>query len=289
MKNILITGASGFIGSALKTEIENSIYNVLTFNSSDGDISQTNLADFYGSTDIDHIFHLAAKTFVPKSWVEPIEFYRTSIMGTQQVLELCREKKISLTYVSSYLYGTPEKLPISETHRIKPNNPYSHSKYLTEELCKFYSEYFDVKITIIRPFNIFGHNQDSNFLIPHIINQVKNSDVIKVKDLEPKRDYIFMDDLIWALKKTINIKKNFSVFNLGSGHELSVQQIIDVIQKVANTDKKVISENIQRRNEINSVVADITKAKNELDWHPRYDFEQGIRKIFLELERGNRF
>ncbi|MFY4804662.1 NAD-dependent epimerase/dehydratase family protein, partial [Aliarcobacter butzleri] len=84
-----------------------------------------------------------------------------------------------LTFVSTYLYGVPEKLPISENDEIKSNNPYAHSKYLAEELCRFYSDYYNVKVTIARPFNVFGKNQKDIFLIPLIIKQVLYADVIK--------------------------------------------------------------------------------------------------------------
>ena len=150
MKKILVTGASGFIGQSLIANLQQKNYQVLTFDSKDGDISTFNLSQKYTSEKIYHIFHLASKTFVPDSWQNPLEFYETSILGTGQVLELCRHKNIPLTFVSAYLYGQPEKLPISEDDKVKSNNPYAHSKYLAEELCRFYSEYYDVKSKTIQ-------------------------------------------------------------------------------------------------------------------------------------------
>jgi len=287
MKKILVTGASGFIGQSLIANLQQKNYQVLTFDSKDGDISTFNLSQKYTSEKIYHIFHLASKTFVPDSWQNPLEFYETSILGTGQVLELCRHKNIPLTFVSAYLYGQPEKLPISEDDKVKSNNPYAHSKYLAEELCRFYSEYYDVKITIARPFNIYGKNQKDIFLIPYIIKQVLNDDVIKVKDLYPKRDYIYLEDLITGLIKTLNNKKHFSIYNFGSGEELSVQEIIDIIQKVAGTNKEVISEKQVRQNEIMSVMADISKVKKELKWEPKYSFEQGLQEILKDTKHAN--
>lgn len=284
MKNILVTGSSGFIGVALVDALKNMGLNILKFDSLDGDISEYDFCQEYKNIDIHHIFHLAAKTFVPDSWENPLEFYKTSVLGTGQILELCRHKNIPLTFISAYLYGLPEKLPISEDDKIKSNNPYAHSKYLAEELCRFYSEYYNVKVTIARPFNIFGKNQKSMFLIPFIIKQVLNDDVIKVKDLYPKRDYIYLDDLINGLVKTIDNKKQFSIYNFGSGNELSVQAIIDIIQKIAGTNKEVLSEKQERLNEIMNVVADISKAKRELGWQPEFSFENGIKDIIEDLK-----
>lgn len=286
MKSILVTGAKGFIGLSLINALKSLGFRILEFNSTMGNISEYNFLKEYQNTDIYHVFHLAAKTFVPDSWEKPLEFYKTSVLGTGQILELCRHKNIPLTYVSAYLYGLPEKLPISEEDKVKSNNPYAHSKYLTEELCRFYSEYYNVKITIARPFNIYGRNQKDMFLIPYIIKQVLNDDVIKVKDLFPKRDYIYLEDLVNGLVKTLDNNKQFSIYNFGSGKELSVQEIIDIVQKVVGTNKKIISEKQERKNEIMNVIADIKKAKEDLNWKPIYGFEDGIVEILKEIKHA---
>ena len=284
MKTILVTGASGFIGSALVNQLKLSGFNILEFNSSMGDIVEFDFSTEYKDKKIQHIFHLASKTFVPDSWENPIDFYKTAVIGTGNILELCREQNIPLTFVSAYLYGLPEKLPICENDKIKSNNPYAHSKYLAEELCKFYAEYYSVKITIARPFNIYGKKQKDIFLIPYIIDQVLNNDDINVKDLNPKRDYIYLDDLIDGLIKTLDKTNNFSIYNFGSGTELSVSEIIKVVQNVAGMNKKVISEKNERKNEIMNVIADISKAENDLDWKPKFKFEDGIREIIKDLK-----
>lgn len=284
MKTILVTGASGFIGSALVNQLKSIGFNVLEFSCSMGNISKYDFLKAYKNKDIKHIFHLAAKTFIPDSWENPIDFYKTSVIGTGNVLELCRDENIALTFISAYLYGLPEKLPISEDDKVKSNNPYAHSKYLAEELCKFYSEYYGVRVTIVRPFNIYGKKQKDLFLIPHIIKQVLNDDTIKVKDLNPKRDYIYLEDLIDGLVKTLYCNKQFSIYNFGSGTELSVNEIIKIVQEVASTNKEIISQNHERRNEIMNVVADISKAKNDLNWTPKYSFEDGIREILEDLK-----
>jgi len=286
MKNILVTGSSGFIGSALVEELNNQNYNVIQFDRLAGDISDINFYEKYKNVNINHIFHLAARTFVPDSWINPMQFYKTSVLGTGNILELCRHKNIPITFVSAYLYGLPEKLPISEEDKIKSNNPYAHSKYLAEELCRFYSDYYGVKITIARPFNIYGKNQKDIFLIPHIINQVLNDKSINVKDLNPKRDYMYLGDLINGLIKTLHRSKQLSIYNFGSGEEISVAEIINIIQRIVGTNKEVISEKKERKNEIMHVIADISKAKNDLDWAPKFSFEDGIKEIIMDIKDG---
>lgn len=279
MKSILVTGATGFIGSALVSQLESMNFEVIQFSSVDGDISDINFTERYENTKFFHVFHLAAKTFVPDSWKNPIDFYKSAVLGTINILQLCSAKKIPLTYVSAYLYGIPENLPINEEHRVRPNNPYAHSKFLAEDLCKFYSKFYDVNISIVRPFNVYGKGQKKTFLIPFIIDQVLHKETIKIKDLNPKRDYIYLDDLVRGLINTLNSKEKFSIFNLGSGASLSVSEIIQIIQKVAGTNKKVVSEEEERYNEIMNVVADIKKSKKYLDWVPAYNFEEGIKEI----------
>lgn len=282
MKTALVTGANGFIGSALTKSLEQGNFKVLKFDLDEGDIAETGFIERYKKARIDYVFHLAGKTFVPDSWEKPVEFYKTAVLGTAQVLDLCRDKRIPLTFISAYLYGIQPASCISESNKCKPNNPYAHSKYLAEELCRFYSMYYKTKVVIVRPFNVYGKNHNSVFLIPHIIKQVLECKTISVKDLKPRRDYLYLDDLISGIVKTINVKASFSIFNFGSGKSLSVEEIIEIIQKVAGTNKQVQSEKKERENEIADVVADISKAKKELNWRPKFSFKQGIAEILKE-------
>lgn len=276
MGKIMVTGASGFLGKYLTRRLLLKDYDVVQITSKHGDIAGGNPLKNIDTSYISHVFHLAAKTFVPNSWENPESFYHVNVNGTKNVLEICRKNNISMTLVSAYLYGRTEKFPISESDAIVPNNPYAHSKYLAEQLCEFYAKEFGVKVTIIRPFNIFGYGQDENFLIPHVIKQAMNHAFIRVKDLYPKRDYIYVEDVVDALLLTLNPKNCFSVYNIGSGYSVSVRQIIDLIQENIGTKKEIVAENIVRPNEISNVIADISKANCELNWFPRHSFVSGL-------------
>ena len=137
MKTILITGSNGFIGTQLKKHLNQDQYTIFEFNEEDGDIVQADSLSRFDDHKIDHIIHLAGKTFVPESWENPYRFYTVNVIGTMNVLEFCRKYNISLTFISTYLYGNPKLLPINENSEISPNNPYAHSKYLAEQLCHF--------------------------------------------------------------------------------------------------------------------------------------------------------
>lgn len=253
-----------------------------------GDIASPETLAAFAQQDIAHVFHLAGKTFVPDSWNDPQAFCRTNILGMLNVLEICRKKRIPVTYVSAYVYGHPDSLPIGENNAVRPSNPYALTKRLAEEICEFYASTHDLPVTTIRPFNVYGIGQAENFLIPTIIGQVlDHRDEIVVKDLAPKRDYIYLEDLVTALLATLEKAEGYRVYNIGSGISLSVQDVINVIQNVANTRKKVVSDNVARNNELMDVIADISKARTELGWNPSFSFRAGIEGIIRSKRRGN--
>lgn len=284
---ILVTGATGFIGRRLVQMLRHSGHQVLGLASADGDIADTATFAKFRQMPLDYVFHLAGRTFVPDAWREPVEFHRVNMLGTLNVLELCRSKGVPLTFISSYLYGVPDSLPMPETHRIDPNNPYALSKLMAESASDFYAHYYDVPVTVIRPFNIYGIGQKAHFLIPEIIAQVKAGEPIHVKDLKPRRDYLYLDDLVDGLLRTLQNATGYRVYNFGFGSSLSVRQIIDAIQTVAGTSLDVVDDGQPRRNEIPDVYADISKARRELAWSPKYSFEDGIREILGPVEQGN--
>jgi GDP-4-dehydro-6-deoxy-D-mannose reductase len=287
MNKILITGAQGFLGSVLRQRCTLAGNAVLGLGAEEGDIADSSTCRRYNEEAVSHVFHLAAKTFVPDSWTKPMDFYRTNVMGTENVLEFCRRKNVPLTYVSAFVYGNPSSLPIAEEHPVVPNNPYAHSKYLAEQLCEFYSAHYQVKITVIRPFNIYGAGQAGRFLIPHVVRQVLHEDVIKVKDLRPKRDYVYVDDVADALMLTLGPSAAYSVYNIASGGSLSVQEIIDIVQQAANTNKPVEEEAVVRPNELFDVFADITRARQGLNWRPKHTFREGIAKLIQHEIKGD--
>ena len=282
MNNILVTGSEGFIGKFLVLRLNNEGHNVLKFDFQNGDISDKNSLNIFDNSTIKHVFHLAAKSFVPESWKNPFDFYNTNILGTTNVLEFCKKHNCSLTYISSYVYGSPDYLPIDEKHKVTSYNPYSHSKILAEEVCEFYSKNFNIKTCIIRPFNVYGPIQSDMFLIPEIIKKAINEECVEVMDLKPKRDFIYIDDLIDALILSIN---KTGIYNIGSGYSYSVEEVIKLVLEKLEIKKIYKAKNISRENEIFDVVADISKAKHELNWQPKTTFEVGIENICSHFKK----
>ncbi len=283
MSEILVTGSTGFIGKHLISKLKNADNEVMGINNANGDIADE--ATWLNLPPAAVVIHLAASTFVPASWKNPAIFLKTNLLGTISALDYCKRYGSRMVFLSSYLYGNPDKLPIPETAELRPNNPYALSKKLAEEACEFYSKYHGIDVTILRPFNVYGPGQTENFLIPSIIKQIISGNSIYVKDLEPKRDYIYIDDLIDAITKASKLKDRFSVFNIGTGKSYSVAELIELTQKVLGKNLPIHSSNERRPEEIMDTVADITKASIFLDWQPKWTLKEGIESISRNFKR----
>tara|TARA_X000000368_G_scaffold417551_1_gene414272 strand:- start:677 stop:1519 length:843 start_codon:yes stop_codon:yes gene_type:complete len=275
---VAITGTDGFIGQKLiqlfkKNNIETISINRETFS----DISNWNNVKDIKKFDI--LIHLAAKSFVPDSYISPRNMFNANINGTLNMLELCRKNKARLIFTSSYVYGNPSYLPIDEKHPIKAFNPYAQSKIIGENLCEIYSNNFDISVVVLRLFNVYGKGQSENFLIPSIIKQIKSEKIV-LNDLNPKRDYIYIDDLLDVYFKLINKEfSGFKLFNIGSGESVSIKKIISTIELKINKKFDIISLDKIRKNEIKETKADISKISKYINWQPKISFKDGLHKI----------
>jgi len=278
MKNeiILVTGATGFLGRHLVAALESQGFTVRRHSSAEGDIAHCTLP----MEGVSRVLHLAGKSFVPESWQNPPAFYETNVLGTVNVLEHCRRSHAALTLISSYVYGQPHKLPIAEDHPLAVANPYAHTKILAEETARFYEQCFGLNLLTVRPFNIYGPGQTGPFLIPSIVRQALDPacDAIRVQDLRPKRDYLYVGDAVSFLIASIG-RGTRGVFNLGSGISTSVAEIAELVNRAAGLKKPVVSNNQQRPGEIMDVVADISHAAAELDWRPSTSLANGIAAV----------
>jgi nucleoside-diphosphate-sugar epimerase len=268
-----VTGADGFIGSHLVIALRASGYRVFTHSRRQGDIKDCHLS-FEG---IGHVFHLAGRTFVPDSWVDSLGFYEVNLLGTVNVLEFCRAQAASVTLMSSYVYGPPARLPISEDDPLRAFNPYSHTKILAEQTGLYYQRQFGVPVTIVRPFNIYGPGQDRRFLIPSILTQAVDPGqaAIVVADLRPRRDYLFISDLTDLLTCTA-FRREGGIFNAGSGSSWGVGDVVALVNGLLPKPKPVHIEGLVRPNEVNDVIADISRARHEFGWMPRVTLRDGL-------------
>ena len=283
----LVTGSEGFVGRHLVSSLKQKGAEVLEIDVQKGvDLTKNKQIDDYikNTSSLDIIFHLAAIVFVPYSFKNPWITYKTNLLGTLNMLEIARKMDVKkFVFASSYVYGTPKYLPIDENHPLQANSPYNRSKIIGEELCRGYYEEYGCKCIILRPFNIYGIGQNKQFLIPEIIDQLQFNKIV-LRDPNPKRDYVYIDDVVSAyIKVAINDFFGFETFNIGTGCSYSVKEIVDKIIKLSKKKEVVINyTNKKRENEINNIVANIQKAKDKLSWQPLIDINKGLSLILKE-------
>jgi nucleoside-diphosphate-sugar epimerase len=275
-----ITGATGFIGRHLVAALHAEGMEFRTHHSGLGDIQSAEF-DLAGMT---HVIHLAGRSFVPDSWNNPRDYYRVNVQGTANVLEQCRRHRIPVILVSSYVYGQPRKLPVAEDHPREPLNPYAHSKMLAEEIAEFYRQVFELPVTIIRPFNVYGPGQDSRYLIPLLVRQAMDPavDRFEVADARPRRDFLYVDDLVDLLCASLRSHPGVTV-NAGSGRSFGIRDIVDILNRELPRPKTLYSRDENRQTEVMDVVADITLARSLFGWRPRVSLEEGLRRMLRSV------
>lgn len=285
MKKILLTGANGFIGKNIR-EILNNEYEIIEVTrGSKYDINK--LESLLEIDNIDIVIHTAAKTFVPESFNSPYAFYKFNISSTLNIAEYCRIKKVKkLIYLNSYTYGTPKYLPIDEQHPVSFHSPYNRSKYIAEELLFNYLS-GSVDVISLRLFNTFGKYQNKEFLIPSILKQAMENKVITVKDLKPKRDFIYIKDIVSLIKCIIDTDNAQGIYNVGSGSSYSVEEIINIIIDVLDVNNNISSENIRRPDEVMDCVANIEKIKKVFGWQKQYSIYDGIIDYINEVRKND--
>lgn len=280
---IAVSGSGGFVGRHVCKCLEEKGYTIVPLDILDGK-DMCNPTIIEEVPQVDCFIHLANLVYVPASYQNPVKFYSVNYLSTLHALEICRKYGAKFIYISSYIYGTPQFLPVSEEHPVNPFNPYAQTKIICEKLCEGYNRDFNIKTSIVRPFNIYGYGQEGKLLIPEIITQLKERKKhIQLKAGSPRRDYIHVMDLAKAICACINDPSDYSVYNVCSGKSVSVKEITEVINN--NLKEKVIFDfsESDRPNEVDETMGSYSKIEKRLGWTPSISFEEGIKQM-IKLE-----
>jgi nucleoside-diphosphate-sugar epimerase len=284
MEKILITGSTGFIGTNLIRKLKSNFKIIGISNKSKikgnhikKDITKISTKNI--PRGITTIIHLAAIADVNYCDLHPEKCFKTNVIGTEKILRIARDIGAKVIFVStSHVYGKPQSNPVKEKHTTNPNSMYSISKIMGEELCKKYSELFNMDISIARIFSVYGPNSQKYLVINKIIKKSIESEKIELGNIFPRRDFIYIDDVVNAIEKILFATKGFKIFNVGTGKSLSISNVCKIIEK--NIDKKIMiekSETLIRNNEISNIFADIHKLK-QTGWKQENSMEEGILK-----------
>jgi NAD dependent epimerase/dehydratase len=305
MNRILVTGADGFIGSHLVEMLVAEGYQVKAlsqYNSSNnwGWLEEVNCKDqievLSGDIrdphyckliikDVDIIFHLAALIAIPYSYVAPDSYVDTNIKGTLNICQAAKENgNIRLIHTStSEVYGTAKYVPIDENHPLQAQSPYSATKIAADAMAMSFYNAFGLPVTIARPFNTYGPRQSARAVIPTIITQIANGvDRIKLGDITPTRDFNYVEDTCRGFISIMKSDKTIGeTINIGSNFEISIEDTLNIIKELMNSDVKFISDSERIRpgkSEVFRLWCDNTKIEKLTGFKPEININEGLQR-----------
>ena len=275
---VAVAGSDGFVGAKVCEQLESKGHEVVRIDITRGfDLCDNTIIDKIDS--IDCFVHLANLVFVPGSYAEPEKYYRINYLTTLNALEICRKYNARLVYASSYIYGPPQYLPVDENHPVCPFNPYAQTKVICEKLCEGYYRDFKVKVSILRPFNIYGVGQKGELLIPEIIGQLKEGkDTIELKASSPRRDYINVIDVASAFVVCTEDTNDFNIYNVCSGESISVRELTEVINKYLQKKVQFNFSEVARPNEVDESRGSCAKLES-IGWRCVITLDEGIKQL----------
>ena len=301
--NLIVTGGAGFIGSHLTKYLIKKGHNVCVIDnlrrgSFDNlkdikdkiDFQEIDILDYEKMKNVvknaDGIFHQAALGSVPQSFKEPEEYHRVNAMGTENVLKLAKEFGFKVVYASSSsVYGNQEKFPIKEDAEKKPLNPYGQSKLESEQFAKKYAD-VEVKVIGLRYFNVVGIGQNPNYagVVPKFIERlVQHKPPIIYGDGNQLRNFTFVDDVVEANVLAFENKIEHTFMNIATGVMTSVKELATIMIRLSGLSIEPIYEKA-REGDIEKSQADISLAKNLINWVPKTPLEEGLKKIFPKIK-----
>jgi UDP-glucose 4-epimerase len=302
---VLITGGAGFIGSHLAQRLVDDGHRVLVIDNEStgrpehvpaaarylkGDLTRPADLEPAFATGLDAVCHIAGQVSLIRSFSDPVADLRSNVEGTLNVLQLCVENRVPrLLYASSMtIYGVADALPTPEDALCRPISYYGITKYAGERYVLTTAERvdldFEFRVTCFRMFNVYGPRQALDNPYQGVLgiflgNVLRDEPITIFGDGEQSRDFLYIDDVIDAWAGALANPASYGgVFNLGSGHRLTINRLADYV--LAAFGRTRIDHPITyapgRPGEQRQVEADIGRARAVLGWEPRMPFEAGL-------------
>ena len=303
-RKVLVTGADGFIGSHLVELLVKQGDNVraLSYYNSfnhwgwledsdildqievvSGDIRDANFCHNI-VRNVDVVFNLAALIGIPYSYSAPQSYIDTNITGTLNLCSASLKSGVTkfIQTSTSEVYGTAIQVPISESHPLQPQSPYSASKIGSDSIALSYYNSFQLPVVVARPFNTFGPRQSARAVIPTIIGQLAtNNKSLSIGDLSPTRDFTYVEDT--SIGMNLLSKANHidgEIFNIGSNFEISIGDLVKKISKLMQIEVNILSDTNRMRppnSEVFRLWCDNSKLVKETNFKPKYSLEEGLK------------
>lgn len=301
---ILITGAAGFLGSALANRLTQLGHTVLGVDDlSTGDPTRLSPQVLFTRGDVNDrpklwtllqevecVYHLAARVLVPESILYPREYNQVNVGGTVTLMEAMRDVGVKrVVFVSSgAVYGTQPLQPIREDAIPNPHSPYAVSKLSAEYYIRTIGRLWNIETVILRMFNAYGPNQSippvHAPVIPYFLRQAyQNGTIVINANGAQTRDYIYVDDAVEAMVVAANAPEiNQDIINIGSGRETSVRDLARLAIEITGGSPEIIT-NTRNDGGPNRLAADISLAERKLNYKPQISLEAGMRLTFEKL------
>ncbi len=312
---ILVTGADGFIGSHLVEYLLRQGHSVRALSYYNSFNYWGHLEEFYRDWDGDRlevvsgdirdpeicrricdgvevVFHLAALIPIPYSYIAPHSYVRTNVEGTLNLLLSARDAGVKrfVHTSTSEVYGTAQKVPITEDHPLNPQSPYAATKVGADKLALSFYMSFDLPVVVVRPFNTYGPRQSARAVIPTIIIQALTSDRLLLGDTSTARDFNYVEDTVRGMAMA-GLEDSFvgEEVNIGSGKSYTIAEIVEVVGRILGKELQVEVDPSRIRpakSEVRLLLCSAEKLRARTGWSPQVDIEEGLRRT-IDWFRGN--
>ena len=315
MAKVLVTGAGGFIGSHLTEELIRQGEEVRAFvryNSRDErglleelpkevqrqfEVVAGDLKDPDGVKKAvrgcSRVFHLGALIAIPYSYIHPLNFVQTNVVGTAHLLNACLEEGSIQRIIhtsTSEVYGTAQYVPIDEKHPLQAQSPYSASKIGADKLVESYFLSYGLPVATLRPFNTFGPRQSLRAIIPTILSQALGDKRIRLGNTHPRRDFLFVKDTVRGFIELGKCDGAIGrVANIGTGKDVSIGELVGKILGLMGVEREIETEERRVRpdtSEVMQLQSDTRLAQRLFGWQPRHTLDEGLRET-MEWYREN--
>lgn len=308
---VLITGAAGFVGSHLTQHLAETISDIelhgaVLFDTPPSPLIQYHKLDLRDPQACltlmeqirpDALYHLAAQPFVPLSFEDPWDTMETNIRMQLNLIQACLKLNMRprmLVITSAEIYGAvqPDKLPLNEESPLRPTSPYSVSKVTQDMLGLQYFLSHQLPIMRARPFNHFGPNQSDRFVAPAFAMQIARIEaglqepVIAVGNLESKRDFTDVRDIVRAYRFIMEKGAAGDVYNIASGEVYSIQDVLDTLLKFSHVEIEVrVDTELLRPVDIPVIQGDYNRLRAATGWQPQISFEQTLKDVLADCRQ----